>query len=224
MNPVLKSKLPLMCQTLFEAKAAKKLTFADIGKKINKDEVWVAAVFYGQAKPDESDLKELSIVLDIRENYLINDFGTKTYFPDRGGLFQMPPTDPVIYRFYEILQAVIHEKFGDGIMSAIDFTAKVDKIKKEDHEKVKITFEGAPFKGVNDIIGKLTSLPFQQVAHRIATLDAQPSINNGIIVMVTGELLIDQETNATRFSQAFQLIPDSGNYWVLNDVFRLNYG
>ncbi|CAB4375264.1 unnamed protein product [Rhizophagus irregularis] len=101
------------------------------------------------AKPDESDLKELSIVLDIRENYLINDFGTKTYFPDRGGLFQMPPTDPVIYRFYEILQvygyplkAVIHEKFGDGIMSAIDFTAKVDKIKKEDHEKVKITFEG----------------------------------------------------------------------------------
>ncbi|CAB4375263.1 NTF2-like protein [Rhizophagus irregularis] len=87
-----------------------------------------------------------------------------------------------------------------------------------------LTFEGAPFKGVNDIIGKLTSLPFQQVAHRIATLDAQPSINNGIIVMVTGELLIDQETNATRFSQAFQLIPDSGNYWVLNDVFRLNYG
>ncbi|EXX59491.1 Ntf2p [Rhizophagus irregularis DAOM 197198w] len=82
-----------------------------------------------------------------------------------------------------------------------------------------LTFEGAPFKGVNDIIGKLT-----QVAHRIATLDAQPSINNGIIVMVTGELLIDQETNATRFSQAFQLIPDSGNYWVLNDVFRLNYG
>jgi len=87
-----------------------------------------------------------------------------------------------------------------------------------------LTFEGAPFKGVNDIIGKLTSLPFQQVAHRIATLDAQPSINNGIIVMVTGELLIDQETNATRFSQAFQLIPEGTTYWVLNDVFRLNYG
>jgi len=149
MNPVLKSKLPSMCQALFEAKAAKHLTFADIGKKINKDEVWVAAVFYGQAKPDESDLKKLSVLLDIRENYLTNDLGTKTYFPDRGGLFQMPPTDPVIYRFYEILQvygyplkAVIHEKFGDGIMSAIDFTAKVDKIEKEDHEKVKITFEG----------------------------------------------------------------------------------
>ncbi|CAI2162792.1 3617_t:CDS:2 [Funneliformis geosporum] len=87
-----------------------------------------------------------------------------------------------------------------------------------------LTFEGAPFKGVNDIISKLTSLPFQQVAHRIATLDAQPSINNGIFVMVTGELLIDQETNATRFSQAFQLIPEGSTYWVLNDVFRLNYG
>ncbi|GBB87203.1 hypothetical protein RclHR1_13640007 [Rhizophagus clarus] len=87
-----------------------------------------------------------------------------------------------------------------------------------------LTFEGAQFQGVNAIIEKLTTLPFQQVAHRIATFDAQPSINNGIIVMVTGELLIDQETNAQRFSQTFQLIPDSGTYWVLNDVFRLNYG
>ncbi|CAG8683617.1 14440_t:CDS:2 [Funneliformis caledonium] len=196
MCSALKNKLPTLCQTLFEAKAAKRITFADIGKKIDKDEVWVAAVFYGQAKPEESDLKKLSVVLDIKENYLTTELGTKTYFPDRGGLFQMPPTDPVIYRFYEILQvygyplkAIINEKFGDGIMSAIDFTAK--------------------------------GLPFQQVAHRIATLDAQPSINNGIIVMVTGELL---ETNAQRFSQAFQLIPEGSTYWVLNDVFRLNYG
>ncbi|CAG8585857.1 6385_t:CDS:10 [Funneliformis mosseae] len=207
MCTTLKNKLPTLCQTLFEAKAAKRITFADIGKKIDKDEVWVAAVFYGQAKPEESDLKKLSVVLDIKENYLTTELGTKTYFPDRGGLFQMPPTDPVIYRFYEILQvygyplkAIINEKFGDGIMSAIDFTAKVDKIEKDDHERVKITFD---------------------VAHRIATLDAQPSINNGIIVMVTGELL---ETNAQRFSQAFQLIPEGSTYWVLNDVFRLNYG
>lgn len=38
-----------------------------------------------KAKPDESDLKQLSVVLDIRENYLTTDLGTKTYFPDRGG-------------------------------------------------------------------------------------------------------------------------------------------
>ncbi|CAJ0856320.1 3100_t:CDS:2 [Entrophospora sp. SA101] len=61
----------------------------------------------------------------------------------------MPPSDPFLYRFYEILQvygyplkSIVNEKFGDGIMSAIDFTANVDKVKKEDQERVKITFEG----------------------------------------------------------------------------------
>ncbi|CAI2162791.1 3616_t:CDS:2 [Funneliformis geosporum] len=121
MCSALKNKLPTLCQTLFEAKAAKRLTFADIGKKIDKDEVWVAAVFYGQAKPEESDLKKLSVVLDVKENYLVYGYP---------------------------LKAIINEKFGDGIMSAIDFTAKVEKIEKDDHERVKITFDGKflPFK------------------------------------------------------------------------------
>ncbi|CAG8554967.1 9165_t:CDS:2 [Acaulospora colombiana] len=68
------------------------------------------------------------------------------------------------------------------------------------------------------------SLPFQRVAHRIASTDAQPSISNGIFVVVTGELLVDEEQNPQRFTQAFQLIPEGNTYWVLNDIFRLNYG
>nr|CAG8436246.1 4255_t:CDS:10 [Entrophospora candida] len=146
--PSLKSKLPSICQKLFEGKNAKKITFNDIAKKLGRDEVWVAAVFYGQAKPDEDDLKKLSVILDIKESYLIDDLD-KSYFPTRGGLINMPPSDPFLYRFYEILQvygyplkSIVNEKFGDGIMSAIDFTANVDKVKKEDQERVKITFEG----------------------------------------------------------------------------------
>jgi cyanate lyase len=57
-----------------------------------------------------------------------------TDFPVKGSLDPVVPTDPLIYRFYEIMQvygmplkAVIHEKFGDGIMSAIDFTLDVEK-------------------------------------------------------------------------------------------------
>ena len=41
--------------------------------------------------------------------------------------------------------------------------------------------------------------------------------------MVTGELLIDEEQNAQRYSQVFHLIPDNGSYYVFNDIFRLNY-
>ncbi|CAG8585910.1 8184_t:CDS:2, partial [Ambispora gerdemannii] len=120
--------------------------FAEIGEKIGKDEVWVAALFYGQAKPDNEVIEKLALVLDM---HFDDDYYRESFYPDKGGLVEVPPTDPLIYRFYEIIQvygyplkAVIHEKFGDGIMSAIDFTANVDKVVKDGGERVKVTFEG----------------------------------------------------------------------------------
>ncbi|KAH3666058.1 hypothetical protein OGAPHI_004247 [Ogataea philodendri] len=78
--------------------------------------------------------------------------------------------------------------------------------------------------GARNIIEKLVALGFNKVAHRISTLDAQPASENGdVLVMVTGELLIDEEQNSQRYSQVFHLIPDAGSYYVLNDIFRLNY-
>jgi cyanate lyase len=69
--------------------------------------------------------------------------------PPLKGLGPVVPTDPLIYRFYEIMQvygmplkAIIHEKFGDGIMSAIDFTLDVDKQEDPKGERVLITMSG----------------------------------------------------------------------------------
>ncbi|VEU23388.1 DEKNAAC104592 [Brettanomyces naardenensis] len=88
-----------------------------------------------------------------------------------------------------------------------------------------MTFESTQLQGSRNIVEKLVSLPFRKVAHRISTLDAQPASENGdVLVMVTGELLVDEEQNAQRYSQCFHLIPESGSYFVLNDIFRLNYG
>lgn len=88
-----------------------------------------------------------------------------------------------------------------------------------------LTFETSQVQGVASIVEKLTSLPFQKVTHRITTLDAQPCSPQGdVLVMITGELLFDEETNAQRFSQVFHLIPDGQSYYVFNDIFRLNYG
>ncbi|CAG8472756.1 13697_t:CDS:2, partial [Cetraspora pellucida] len=84
-----------------------------------------------------------------------------------------------------------------------------------------LTFEGQSFQGAKNIIEKLTSLPFQRVQHHIATIDAQPNFQ-GIFVCVTGELRVDED-NPQRFAQAFQLIPEGTSYYVLNDIFRLNY-
>ncbi|RMJ24159.1 nuclear transport factor [Aspergillus sp. HF37] len=88
-----------------------------------------------------------------------------------------------------------------------------------------LTFETTSIQGVAGIIEKLTTLPFEKVQHQIATLDAQPSSEQGgILVMVTGALLVDQEQKPMSYTQAFQLLPDGqGSYFVFNDIFRLIY-
>ncbi len=71
-----------------------------------------------------------------------------TRFPVKGSDFVVP-IDPLIYRFYEIMQVygmpmkeVIHEKFGDGIMSAIDFTLDIEKEEDPKGDRVKIVMSG----------------------------------------------------------------------------------
>jgi cyanate lyase len=71
-----------------------------------------------------------------------------TAYPSKG-LGPVVPTDPLIYRFYEIMQVygypikeIIQEKFGDGIMSAIDFTLDIDKVEDPKGDRVKVTMNG----------------------------------------------------------------------------------
>ncbi|KAH9457142.1 hypothetical protein Pst134EA_021036 [Puccinia striiformis f. sp. tritici] len=139
---------------LVEAKETKGLSFCEIAKGIKRSEVWTAALFYGQAKPEQTDLNHLSEVLNIPKRDLEKGF-PKSFFPIRGTAVQMPPSDPLMYRLYEFLivygfplKSIIHEKFGDGIMSAIDFTCEVKKVKQDDAERVEITLNGKwlPFK------------------------------------------------------------------------------
>jgi len=89
-----------------------------------------------------------------------------------------------------------------------------------------LTFEGTPLQGVTAIIEKLTSLPFSKVVHKVTTCDAQPSspTDPSILVSVSGQLIVDDSPNPLAFSQTFHLLPDGASYYVLNDIFRLNYG
>ncbi|KDQ59639.1 hypothetical protein JAAARDRAFT_175095 [Jaapia argillacea MUCL 33604] len=89
-----------------------------------------------------------------------------------------------------------------------------------------LTWEGTPIMGAAAITEKLTGLPFERVVHKITTLDAQPSSPTmaSMIVSVTGLLVVDDSPNPLQFSQVFQLIPEGQSYFVLNDIFRLNYG
>ena len=130
---------------LLAAKKAKGLTFEDLEKIIGFDETWIAAVFYRQASADLEDAKKLVSALGLPEEMAEE----LTIAPVKGSLEPVIPTDPLIYRFYEIMQvygmpvkAVIHEKFGDGIMSAIDFSIEVDRVEDPKGDRVQVTMCG----------------------------------------------------------------------------------
>lgn len=123
--------LPRSSDLLFSAKAAKAISFEDIAKHIGRSEVATAALFYGQARASPEDIRNLSSLLTIPEDSLA---AAMAGYPDRGRTVDMPPREPLIYRLYEIVQnygyaykAVMNEKFGDGIMSAIAFSTDVKK-------------------------------------------------------------------------------------------------
>ncbi|RMY52057.1 hypothetical protein D0864_14320 [Hortaea werneckii] len=140
-------RLPSHSPMLFAKKKEKNLSFETIAKELGREEVAVAAIFYGQAQASEQDIKKLCQVLEISEPAL---FATEiTGFPDRGHSMEMPPKEPLIYRLYEIVQnygyaykAVMNEKFGDGIMSAISFSTKVEKETDDKGDWCKITLRG----------------------------------------------------------------------------------
>ncbi|KAF2182007.1 cyanate hydratase [Zopfia rhizophila CBS 207.26] len=139
-------RLPPSSPTLFEAKKNKSLSFEAIAKEVGRDEVAIAALFYGQAQASPEDIEKLSQVLDIPAEQLESQLSG---YPDRGRTMDMPPKEPLIYRLYEIVQnygyaykAVLNEKFGDGIMSAISFSTKVEKETDEKGDWAVITLRG----------------------------------------------------------------------------------
>ncbi len=130
---------------LLAAKKEKKLSFADLEKVLNRDEVWIAALFYRQATASQEEAEKLAEALGLNPHVLQE----LTEPPLKGSLDPVIPTDPLIYRFYEVMQvyglpmkAVIHEKFGDGIMSAIDFTLDIEKEEDPKGDRVKVIMSG----------------------------------------------------------------------------------
>ena len=133
-----------LTQQLLKAKRAKKMTFADFEPMLGIDEIVVAAIFYRQATASMEQACKLLEILELPTE-LADELST---FPSKG-LGPVVPTDPLIYRFYEIMQVygyplkdVIQEKFGEGIMSAIDFSMHVEKEENPNGDRVVLTMNG----------------------------------------------------------------------------------
>jgi cyanate lyase len=137
--------LPEITQTILNAKTTKAMTFAALAEIVGCNPVFLAAVCYRQASASYEQAIKLLDALGL-DHALAPSL---TGFPVKGGLMPAVPVDPLLYRFYEVLQTfglplkdVIQETFGDGIMSAIDFTMQVEKEADPQGDRVKITMSG----------------------------------------------------------------------------------
>ena len=127
------------------ARLTKGLTWQQLADAIDRPVVWTTSALLGQ-HPIPAELgKVLVDLLGLDESAI----PVLAAVPYRGGLPSAVPTDPTIYRFYEALQVygpalkeLIHENFGDGIMSAINFSVDLQKKPHPAGERVVVTFDG----------------------------------------------------------------------------------
>jgi cyanate lyase len=135
-----------LTQRILAAKRAKKLNWKTIVAEIGGGSaVYVTAALMGQMKlrPEQAERAAKLFGLSEDEKLLLQEI------PYRGSLPTAVPTDPLIYRFYELVQVcgttwkeLIQEEFGDGIMSAIDFDMTIERQPDPKGYRVKLTLSG----------------------------------------------------------------------------------
>ena len=133
-------------EKILSAKRLKGLSWkAIVGEIGGGTAVYVTAALLGQMKlrPEQAARAAKMFDLSEEETLLLQEV------PYRGSLPAMPPTDPLIYRFYELVQVygttwkeLIQEEFGDGIMSAIDFDMAIERQPDQKGDRVKLTMSG----------------------------------------------------------------------------------
>jgi cyanate lyase len=125
------------------ARLAKGVSWQQLAEAIDKPVVWTIAALLGQHPIPVESGRVLVKLLGLDESAV----PVLAAVPMRGG--SAVPTDPTIYRFFEALQVyggaikeIIHEDFGDGIMSAINFSVDVQRKPHPDGDRVVVTFDG----------------------------------------------------------------------------------
>jgi cyanate lyase len=131
---------------ILSAKRMKELTWDEIARKIGgASKIIVTAACLGQMKMTREQAVKAARLFGLGKEEIL----LLQEVPYRGSLPQTPPTDPLIYRFYELVQVygttwkeLIQEEFGDGIMSAIDFDMSLERQPDQKGDRVKIGMSG----------------------------------------------------------------------------------
>lgn len=133
-----------MTESIIAAKLEKGLTWEGLASEVNLDPVFLTSACLGMNSLTSSAADQLCKMLGLPDN-----ISRQLQLCPNKQWQQAVPTDPLIYRLYEIVgvyggtvKELIHEKFGDGIMSAIDFSMNIDKEENPVGDRVVITMNG----------------------------------------------------------------------------------
>lgn len=135
-----------LTDVILASKLKKDLSYAQITEGTGLSEAFVTAALLGQHPLPADAAKAVGKTLDLDDAAV----ALLQTVPIRGSIGNGLPTDPTIYRFYEIVQvygttlkALVHEKFGDGIISAINFKLSIEKVEDpEGGSRAVITLDG----------------------------------------------------------------------------------
>ena len=133
-----------MTEAILKAKADRKIGWEQIAEKTGLAPVFTTSACLGMNSMPKENADKLcaALALPPQVSMALQEFPHKHFD-------KLVPTDPVVYRLYEIvgvygetIKQIIHEKFGDGIMSAIDFSMHIEKVPDPKGDRVKVTMNG----------------------------------------------------------------------------------
>jgi cyanate lyase len=132
-------------QMIVSAKVAKGLKWSEVAEKIGQSKEWTTAACLGQMTFSKQQAEIAGEIFGLSDEAV----AWLQIVPYKGSLETAVPTDPLIYRWYEIvsvygttIKELIHEEFGDGIMSAIDFSMDIQREADPKGDRVKVLLSG----------------------------------------------------------------------------------
>ena len=132
-------------EKIITTKVAKGLKWSDVAKRVGQSKEWVTAACLGQMTMTAPQAAVVAKIFGLNKE----EAAWLQVVPYKGSLPTAVPTDPLIYRWYEIvsvygstIKELIHEEFGDGIMSAIDFSMDIVREPDPKGDRVNVTLSG----------------------------------------------------------------------------------
>lgn len=132
-------------EKIIATKVSKGLTWGKVAKEVGLSKEWVTAACLGQMTLNDEQANKVGGLFNLNEN----EIKWLKVVPYKGSLPTAVPSDPLIYRLYEVISVygltikeLIHEEFGDGIMSAIDFSMDIQRENNPAGDRVNILLSG----------------------------------------------------------------------------------